>query len=613
MKLFFSIKTLFVLCVLSSVASSSSWAQSVSKMTSPYSASRSADREATQQKRVGWARLREDETGTQVHITVGYEDADAIILTSLSISPTDLLEEAKRLAREMDLPKTDFLHREGRQAYTVDLEFNDYLIKQGRKMQWDFDLSRFSQALERSQKLPRPIQILVHAEEAQGAEITTAQGVSLLTKPTFFALNEVAPGSVLHFKRELSWFVYPLAFGLGALLLGTFGSMPFVLGRQIWRQQLKQRTQKEEPEAVLSPEAVQEAYNRQSPQIVTLLKLLGLPILVITCLSFGKNTFEQVLYALASHLPFMSNVRLFLPLIILWGGFSIFAVPKIARRLFDRRYGKPETPPEPNAGEAMLQNMIPFMLFPVLGLFLFIGLTYTPILAHQKTSVRLWTSQGLIFGGMFIGAMVMVRRNRRKQTALGSGDFWYDETMLLAKAANVTVKRVVTTPNPEVNAGVTLGRSILLTKGLLEKMEPNEIRSVIAHEIGHLKHHHVRTGFWISLLFVIVVLGGWWNLTAWLDPQVSRETAALLHSPIFAIFVMPFLSNYLLGKRRRRNEEQADAYAVEVTHDPALVIHTLTKLHTLNAQPHHLKPSDEAIHTHPSLTHRIKAIQDLNL
>ena len=613
MKLFFSIKTVFILCVLFIVASSSSWAQSVRKMDSAYSASRSADREATRQKRVDWAKLGEDETGTQVHITVGYEDADAIILTSQSIVPSDLLEEAKQLAREMDLPKTDFLHREGTRTYTVDLEFNDYLIKQGRKMQWDFDLSRFAQALERSRKLPRPIQILVHAEEAQGAEITTMQGISLLTKPTFFALNEVAPGSVLHFKNELSGFVYPLAFGLGVLFLGMFGSMPFVMGRQIWRQQLRQRTQKEKPEAVLSPEAVQEAYNRQSPQIVTLLKILALPILVITCFLFGRNTFEQVLYVLASHLPFMSNIRLFLPSVLLWFGLSVVAVPKIARRLFDRRYGKPETPPEPNAGEAMLQNMAPFMLFPALGLLLFVGLTYIPIFAHQKVSVKLWTSQGLIFGGMIIGVMVMVRRNRRKQNALALGDFWYDETMLLAKSANVTVKQVVTTPNLEVNAGVTLGRSILLTKGLLEKMEPDEIRSVIAHEIGHLKYHHVRTTFCISLIFVIVVLGGWWNLTSWLDPQVSRETAALLHSPLFAIFVLPFLSNYLLGKHRRRNEEQADAYAVEVTRNPALVIHTLTKLHTLNAQPHHLKPSDEAIHTHPSLTHRIKAIQNLDL
>lgn len=67
--------------------------------------------------------------------------------------------------------------------------------------------------------------------------------------------------------------------------------------------------------------------------------------------------------------------------------------------------------------------------------------------------------------------------------------------------------------------------------------------------------------------------------------------------------------NLLLGRGRRQREAAADRFAVEVIGDQELVIATLTKLHTLNASPHQLRPSDEILSSHPSLVHRIEAIR----
>jgi Zn-dependent protease with chaperone function len=91
---------------------------------------------------------------------------------------------------------------------------------------------------------------------------------------------------------------------------------------------------------------------------------------------------------------------------------------------------------------------------------------------------------------------------------------------------------------------------------------------------------------------------------------VSRETYALLRSPIFTVFLMPPLVNLPAGRGRRKREE-ADRFAMELTGDPELVIRMLTPIHTLSAQRHQLKRSDEAISTHPSLVHRIQAIRRL--
>lgn len=84
----------------------------------------------------------------------------------------------------------------------------------------------------------------------------------------------------------------------------------------------------------------------------------------------------------------------------------------------------------------------------------------------------------------------------------------------------------------------------------------------------------------------------------------------MLNSPMFSIFLLPILQNLFLGKTRRRAEEAADQFAVDAFHgDGEFVIQTLTKLHTLNASPHQLKPSDEIMSTHPSLANRVAAIR----
>lgn len=65
----------------------------------------------------------------------------------------------------------------------------------------------------------------------------------------------------------------------------------------------------------------------------------------------------------------------------------------------------------------------------------------------------------------------------------------------------------------------------------------------------------------------------------------------------------------ITGFGTRKRELEADALAVQWTGDPELVIRALTKLHTLNASPHRLKPGDELVSSHPSLVNRIKAIR----
>jgi Zn-dependent protease with chaperone function len=210
--------------------------------------------------------------------------------------------------------------------------------------------------------------------------------------------------------------------------------------------------------------------------------------------------------------------------------------------------------------------------------------------------------------GTIVGTWLQLRASRRP---LPPGDPVYELVHEVAAAAGVRVRHVARVLSPVPNAYATLLGTVGLSAGLLRSLEPDEIRAVVAHEIGHLRCGHVRRGFLLGALFTVLVCAAWWFGTGWFEGRVSRGTFALLRSPFATIFLMPILRGLILGRGQRKREEEADRFAVEVTGDPELVIRALTRIHTLAAAPHRLKPSDEAISTHPALVHRIEAIRRL--
>jgi Zn-dependent protease with chaperone function len=201
--------------------------------------------------------------------------------------------------------------------------------------------------------------------------------------------------------------------------------------------------------------------------------------------------------------------------------------------------------------------------------------------------------------------------SRATHTRLAPDDPTHRMVTEMASAAGVPVKRVVVRRAKELNAYASVLGTVGLTSALLRRMDPDEVRAVVAHELGHHKARDPRRHLLFSLLFTLAALGAWFALRSYLESRVnlSTEAKALLNSPIFAIFILPVLQSLAMGRTHRRAEEAADRFAVDATGDAELVVRALRKLHTLNATPHTLKPSDEALSTHPSLANRIEAIR----
>lgn len=148
---------------------------------------------------------------------------------------------------------------------------------------------------------------------------------------------------------------------------------------------------------------------------------------------------------------------------------------------------------------------------------------------------------------------------------------------------------------------------------LLERLNTEEIESVLAHELGHFKHKHVIKR--IIMIFVISLIGlallGWLINQAWFFQGLgvtspSNHMALLLFmmvSPVFLFLIKPLMANY-----SRKCEFEADDYAAKNASATQL-IDALVKLYRDNASTLTPDPFHSAFYdSHPPASIRISKL-----
>jgi Zn-dependent protease with chaperone function len=565
------------------------------------------DRAAEKQGRADWPRVADGEPGTQVHVTFDLRNADVILITGHDFGQTPLLNEARRLAARIGRPRADYILFTGTKTVNTDIELNKYLAQPTRRhTESDLNLSVLTAALQ-SSALPRPIVLFVRADDADQALLTTPGAAPrTLGEATFFGLNEAPPGARLHFAASIPWYAPLLGLAFAAFFLS--GIVTIVVSP--WRL-AKKRAQSAEPPAVPAPEEVQQRYNKQSPlRLVT--TLLPLSFVLLSLLGNPHRLMTAVIYSL----PFDPNAldsraAFYLPL----GMAALVGLSYLAFALTNRaRVRRGEAPllpvelPDPDDPPRWTRTWFvlvlgvlwpPLMLLPIL---LLNGVVPRGPWVHSLPFVL----PAILLAALTVGGWLASRAVR---TDLPPDDPWHQMVDEVAAQAGVTVRHVVRVQSPALNAYASIFGTVGLTAGLLRKMEPEDVRVIIAHEIGHLRGGHVRRGFVVSLLALAVVWAAWWFGLHAARSRLSDSAYTVLSGPMISIFLLPLGINLLLGRGRRQREAAADRFAVAVTGDPERVIQTLTKLHTLNATPHQLRRSDELLSSHPSLVNCIAAIR----
>lgn len=139
-------------------------------------------------------------------------------------------------------------------------------------------------------------------------------------------------------------------------------------------------------------------------------------------------------------------------------------------------------------------------------------------------------------------------------------------------------------------------RYILVTPALLEFLRPEEINAVIAHEIGHVKRHHLLyylfffTGYMLLSLLVLelapLLIITVKPLYHWIDSSgIAPATAVstLFSVCVIAVFLLYF--RFLFGYFMRNFERQADAYVYTLFDSALPMISTFQKIALTSGQP----------------------------
>lgn len=161
--------------------------------------------------------------------------------------------------------------------------------------------------------------------------------------------------------------------------------------------------------------------------------------------------------------------------------------------------------------------------------------------------------------------------------------------------------------------GFGTSKRVVFFDTLLERLNTDEIEAVLAHELGHFKHHHVIKR--IAMMFFVSFLGlallGWLIKQEWfytslgvtLQSNYMALILFLLVSPVFLFVLRPVMASY-----SRKNEFEADAYAAKNANAQDLVA-ALVKLYRDNASTLTPDPLHSAFYdSHPPASIRISKL-----
>ena len=142
-------------------------------------------------------------------------------------------------------------------------------------------------------------------------------------------------------------------------------------------------------------------------------------------------------------------------------------------------------------------------------------------------------------------------------------------------------------PNAFTIGTIPSDSSIVVTTGLLEMLNREELQGVIAHEMSHIRNSDTRLMTIITILFgAVLLLSAWMKKSAFLGGFTgSRVPGAgwMLRGVFFAgwlltILLAPFIARIVAMAVSRLREYLADAGGAELTRNPKALAHALMKI-----------------------------------
>jgi Zn-dependent protease with chaperone function len=565
--------------LLMAIAGSAAEAQQVQRLSRGAGSSRRGfDRAAKDAGVAMWPQAPYRGRGTQVRITFDPRNMDVTLMTDLSYGSERLLSDARSLVAHLGLPKADFIVWSGTETTSVDIEMSDYLARQGRTTHGRIALGKLARHLV-GMRLPAPVVIGIEAFPFGHAALTGGGHTTRITEYHFVAADEVPDAAEIAFTGVIpviSYVLWAMIVISPLVLAAAFVIASFMPAKP---------TEHAPPD----PAQVQRSYDRSWPTGIVLVLLAAGPLLF-----FGMpQRMVRAALSVAPHAVSIPGVND----IVLTTAPIIAMAAAIGFTLWNTRRLRTNQPRETHADERGFGALLPAV--PISVAMLLISVLLPPAQRLPRGLVSFAALGILVLGALGTVALSYVywRRCRRELEHGPRREMIED----LFARAGVRARRTQVVKWQWPNAWVTPTGALLVSQGLFDKLPEDEVRAVVAHEIGHLKCGHHRFLF-VVIAIQIALIAGLGALFV-----VSQRSASLL---VIVGYVAISLSVRLVVTRiRRRQEREADRLAVELIGDPELVIRALTAIHVQNAIPHRLFRAHEMMEQHPSLMHRIEAIR----
>ena len=176
--------------------------------------------------------------------------------------------------------------------------------------------------------------------------------------------------------------------------------------------------------------------------------------------------------------------------------------------------------------------------------------------------------------------------------------------------------------------------SVAVTQGLLDTMNDNELKAVLAHELGHVQNYDIRVAMIVFGLVAIVAIISdivlrwlfWGGLFGDDDERPGGNNPIFLIFGIVALILAPLVATMIQLAISRKREFLADATAALTTRYPDALASALQKIqasgsalkkqnastaHLFFANPLSKKSFSNLFSTHPPIDARIKALQEM--
>ena len=186
-----------------------------------------------------------------------------------------------------------------------------------------------------------------------------------------------------------------------------------------------------------------------------------------------------------------------------------------------------------------------------------------------------------------IGPAIVATSTRLQYLKPGENP-WLETTVKgLADKSGIPMPKLATVPDQTPNAFVfgrtASGATLALHEGLLRNLNEDEVKGVIAHELGHIRHkdYIVMTVLSALPLLAYIIARGTWT-AAQFSSGSRRKNEGDMRAALVVIgvlsYVVYFVSLLCVMRLSRLREHYADAYSAYLTGSPRSLESALTKI-----------------------------------